>query len=76
MYTLCEEHADCKDPSCDYLHDNQWDVNASPMWLIDGVTFSADGDDEGPQHPKAEEHKCQSENGELSPTTSMVSPNT
>lgn len=53
MYTLCAEHADCVDASCDYLHDNQWDSMASPMWLVDGVTFVADRDDEKPQLSEA-----------------------
>lgn len=38
----CKDGAYCEDPSCDYLHDNQWNLKASPMWLIEGVkTVSA-----------------------------------
>lgn len=53
----------CKDPLCDYLHDDQWEAKASPVWLIQGInTFSDDPALDDVQISKSLEQFCPLEN--------------
>lgn len=62
---LCDDLEGCKDSSCDYLHDNQWDSQASPVWLIKGVnTFSDDPKYEASELAKAMKQYCPLDDGE------------
>lgn len=46
VYVLCDELDNCQNPFCNYLHDQQWDSQHEPMWLIKGVNAFPDG----PEH--------------------------
>ena len=64
VYVLCEYNDTCKDLSCDYLHDSQWNARESPGWLIQGInTFSAEPEREASRSPNGIGHFCLPEDG-------------